>query len=260
MERPKGVLFAAGILCLMAVWFLVLSGLSWAGRIGDTNDLAVLPADVLRRYQIAGAMSGVLNAGVLIAAGIGVLSVAGWARALGLVLGIWMGLGAMLDLLMGEARLGSAGLLVAALLLTGILFTAPVKAALSPKEPRPTGLTVLGVLYFIQGILMVAVGSPLLLWNAVAGMLILAVLVSVPMIVGAGLLELRSWARAWTLIVSWVTVGLVALGWVLLLVRGSSGDAAGSYIAQNLLVLPLSVFALWYLNRTHVKERFLTTE
>ena len=186
MERPRGVVLAGVILFLMAVWFLVLSGLSWAGRIGDTNQLAVLPADVLRRYQIAGAMSGVLNAGVLIAAGIGVISVAGWARALGLVLGIWMGLGAMLDLLMGESRLGSAGLLVAAVLLTGILFTAPVKAALSPMEPRPTGLTVLGVLYFIQGILMVAVGSPLLLWNAVAGMLILAVLVSVPMIVGRG--------------------------------------------------------------------------
>jgi hypothetical protein len=260
MERPKGVLLAGGLLFLLALWYLVQSGLSFAGRIGDISELAMIPADRLRRYEIAGAMSDIIGAGIMIVAGLGVIRMLSWSRVLGLVLVFWVGLVGVGGLLSQSGRLRGAAFLLASLLLLGTLLSGPVKTALTPTAHGLRGLTVLGVLYFIQGVLVGALGTSLLIWNPMLGVLIVAALVAIPMVVGAGLLELRPWARTWTLVVSWLTVAFVVLGWAALMTRGADADAVGLYFAQNLLVVPLSVFALWYLTRSRVKERFRATE
>jgi len=266
MERSKGVVLAAGILFLFGVWSLFLSGLALGGGFGAGAEVAGVSEALARRFQIVRAMSGVLDAGILILVGIGVYSLVGWSRPLGLVLAFWWGILSLMGFFIGEGsvRVGNMILFPAALLLIGTLFNASVKVALSPKKPRPRGLTVLGALYFIHGlILSLVAATPLVflqdlpLWSVVAGFLVLAFLVSIYLLLGIGILELRPWARTWILIFSWITVGLMALGWVALLARGPSGGDVGSYVAWNLIGLPISVFALWYLTRSHVKERFL---
>jgi hypothetical protein len=262
MERSRSILLVGGILFLMAAWFLFLSGLAFAGR---GWAVGAIPDEMLRRYQIAAGMSGVINATVLVLAGIGIVWLATWSRPLALVLACWSALGALGGLLGsggggGWRRMASAVLLVVAILLIGTLFMTSVQAALARRPTRPRGVTVLGVLYFIQAIVISAVANSVMVWNVAAGFLIVAVFMTVFMVVGVGLLELQPWARMWTMIVAGVTVGVAALGWIILLAREPSQSALGSYLGENVIALPVSLFALWYLTRPPVKESFTAAE
>ena len=283
MERSKGVVFAVGILFLFAVWDLVQAGLGfWGG-----GEVAAVPEgleglidweEFVRRGQISSAMSGVLNAGILILAGIGVFSLAGWSRPLGLVLGFWYIFASLITLLagffLGEGSGRVRGMILGMILLLGsvlliwTLFRASVKADLSPRVPRPRGLTVLGLVYFIQGFLIAnffpsaitfpssaLIGVPP--WILVVVFLVLALYVSVSIILAIGLLDFRSWARTLVLIFAWIAVSASAVAWVILLTTDPSKEAVGRYIAQTLIGLPISFFALWYLTRFRVKELFL---
>ncbi len=275
MKRSKGVLFAAGILFLIAAWFLIREGLAFWG----VGEVAAVPEGLegmvdweewVRRRQIASAMAGPLTAGILILVGTGIYSLAGWSRPLGLVVGFWWGILSLVGLFAGEGlvRLRVLAFLLVAILLIWTLSRDSVKVDLSPRDPRPRSLTVLGVLYFIQAIL-VAEFLPLVLTPLLYGsfelpplilvgvFLVLALSVSVALILVIGLLELRSWARTLTLIFAGIAVSVTVLSWVILLARDPSEEAVGRLVAQSLIGFPISVFALWCLTRSHVKERFL---
>jgi hypothetical protein len=76
--------------------------------------------------------------------------------------------------------------------------------------------------------------------------------------VGIGLCELRGWARTWVLVVSILSLFSFLLRFLVVISVG--GDAEDALVPAALLSVPISVWALWYLFRSRVKEAFLVVD
>ena len=141
---------------------------------------------------------------------------------------------------------------------------------------RPVGVTILAVLCFIGAALLVICGLVLLLggaWlatlrsahagaglppaavllagmGAVAGIIVLA-LAALNVVVGIGLLGLKSWARI--LLIVLIAIGLVlsVLGLFSVLMAFHIG-----MVIRQLIVIAIDVWILYYLFRPHVKQAF----
>lgn len=150
-------------------------------------------------------------------------------------------------------------------------------------QPRPTGVTILGVLEIVSGVLNLIGGGcvgALALLNlggalagtatgtpgadatsvavgigVVAGILTLVsvALAIAAIIIGVGLLQLKQWAYRIALVLAFISIVVNVINVITIL---ANGDNIGQALAGNGLPLIINGAIVYYLNQVNVKKAF----
>jgi hypothetical protein len=135
--------------------------------------------------------------------------------------------------------------------------------------PRPTGVTILGVLAIIGGAGSIAlgllfmlgsdfiahrlVGLPMVFFAGIAtvGGLFFLTLGVFELVIGIGLLNLANWARILTMVFAAIGLVAAALG-----ALGALAHVLPVLMMRRLIAGAIDALILWYLSQPHVKRAF----